>query len=138
MKQDIFGQMNSLTHADSVAAWDGVLLGFMAHSAVTPQHLGAVLQAEAQFALGHAIKGIFTLLLGRRELYPVAAEALSTAEHAMQAAPVSAREALYVEALRLWLAGQPITALTRFETILDTHPALFWATASACAGRSNE
>ncbi len=122
MKQDIFGQMNSLAHADSVAAWDGVLLGFMAHSAVTPQHLAKVLQAEPNFALGHAIKGIFTILLGRRELYATAAEALATAERAMQEYPISEREKLYVDALRIWLAGQPTAALMRFEKILDNHP----------------
>ncbi|GAA6193104.1 tetratricopeptide repeat protein [Phaeobacter sp. NW0010-22] len=122
MKQDIFGQMNSLAHADSVAAWDGVLLGFMAHSAVTPQHLAKVLQAEPNFALGHAIKGIFTILLGRRELYATAAEALATAERAMQQHPISEREKLYVDALRIWLAGQPTAALMRFEKILVNHP----------------
>ena len=122
MKQDIFGQMNSLTRDESVEAWNGVLLGFMAHAAVTPQHLGAVLAAEPDFALGHAVKGIFTILLGRRELYAVAEQALKDAQAAMQARPVSAREQLYVDALQVWLAGSPTAAVQKFEEVLRAHP----------------
>ncbi|SPJ30161.1 tetratricopeptide repeat protein [Falsiruegeria mediterranea] len=122
MKQDIFGQMNSLTRDDSVEAWNGVLLGFMAHAAVTPQHLGAVLTSEPDFALGHAVKGIFTILLGRRELYSVAEQALKDAQAAMQARPVSAREMLFVEALQVWLAGSPTGAVQKFEEVLRSRP----------------
>ncbi|KUJ85547.1 hypothetical protein AVO45_00695 [Ruegeria marisrubri] len=122
MKQDVFGQMNSLTHADSIEAWNGVLLGFMAHAAVTPQHLGKVLELEPGFTLGHATKGLFMLLLGRRELYPVATEALAAADAAMAAHPASPRERHYVEALRLWLAGSPSLAVQEFEAVLRDHP----------------
>ncbi|WP_171174679.1 tetratricopeptide repeat protein [Ruegeria sp. HKCCD8929] len=122
MKQDIFGQMNSLTRADSAEAWDGVLLGFMAHAAITPQHLAKVLELEPGFALGHAVKGLFTVLLGRRELLPVAAEALATAEAAMKAHPISPRERHYVDALRLWLAGNPTQSVQNFEAVLREHP----------------
>ncbi|MEM7319506.1 MAG: tetratricopeptide repeat protein, partial [Pseudomonadota bacterium] len=122
MKQDVFGQMNSLSHTESVAAWDGVLLGFMAHSAVTPQHLGTVLQTEPDFALGHAIKGLFTLLLGRRELYSVAQEAMVAADMAARSCPISAREQNYIEALRLYLAGSLTGAVQKFETVLQDHP----------------
>ena len=107
MKQDVFGQMNTLSHPASVEAWDGVLLGFMAHAAVTPQHLGKVLELEPDFALGHAVKGLFMVLLGRREMMPVAVEALAAANTAMERQPVSERERLYVEALALYLADLP-------------------------------
>ncbi|TMV09638.1 tetratricopeptide repeat protein [Ruegeria sediminis] len=122
MKQDVFGQMNSLTRADSIEAWNGVLLGFMAHAAVTPQHLGKVLELEPDFALGHATKGLFMLLLGRRELHPVAADALKTADAAMAKQPVSLRERHYAEALRHWLAGNPSLAVQEFEAVLRDHP----------------
>ncbi|MDA7964934.1 tetratricopeptide repeat protein [Ruegeria sp.] len=122
MKQDVFGQMNTLTQPASVEAWDGVLLGFMAHAAVTPQHLGKVLELEPDFALGHAIKGLFMVLLGRREMLPVAVEALNAANAAMARQPVSAREQLYVEALSLYLAGHLVQAVQKFEDILRDHP----------------
>ncbi len=122
MKQDVFGQMNSLNQPASVEAWDGVLLGFMAHAAVTPQHLGKVLELEPDFALGHAVKGLFMVLLGRREMIAVAAEALSAANAAMERQPVSARERLYVEALGLYMADLPSQAVQKFEEILRAHP----------------
>ncbi|MEM7089114.1 MAG: tetratricopeptide repeat protein [Pseudomonadota bacterium] len=122
MKQDVFGQMNTLTHPAAVEAWDGVLLGFMAHAAVTPQHLGKVLELEPDFALGHAIKGLFMVLLGRREMLPVAADALTAANAAMTRQPVSSRERLYVDALALYLSDLPSQAVQKFEEVLRTHP----------------
>lgn len=122
MRDDVFGQTNSLTHADSANAWDGVLLGFMAHAAITPQHLARVLELEPDFALGHAVKGLFMLLLGRREMVPVAVEAMAAAERAADALPVTPREAHYLTALRHWLAGSPSRAVQEFEAVLRGHP----------------
>ncbi len=122
MKQDVFGQLNTLSQPASAEAWDGVLLGFMAHAAVTPQHLGKVLELEPHFALGHAVKGLFMVLLGRRELLPVAVEALTAANAAMEQQPVTARERLYVDALGIWLAGHPSQSIQKFEEILRSHP----------------
>lgn len=76
MKQDVFGQMNTLTHPTTVEAWDGVLLGFMAHAADTPQHLDNEPEHAPDFALGHAVKGLLIALPGRREvLQPVRKDA---------------------------------------------------------------
>ena len=122
MQQDVFGQMNTLTHPDTAEAWNGVLLGFMAHAAVTPQHLGKVLEREPDFALGHAIKGLFMVLLGRREMTAVAHEAATAARAAAKRQPVTKRETLYLDALDQWLAGQPTQAVQTFEAILRTHP----------------
>ncbi|WP_425045667.1 tetratricopeptide repeat protein [Primorskyibacter sp. S87] len=121
MKQDLFGQMNSLHTAEGAEAWNGVLLGFMAHAAVTPEHLAAALTAEPEFALGHAVKGLFTVLLGRREVLEVAREALVSAQTAAQGG-ISVREQLYIDALRFWLDGQPTHSVQCFEHILRVHP----------------
>ena len=56
MTHDMFGQPVSLTQPASVSEWDAVQRGFLAHAAVTPEHLGRVLAAEPDFALGHAVK----------------------------------------------------------------------------------
>jgi tetratricopeptide (TPR) repeat protein len=122
MKQDVFGQSTSLTQNEVVADWNAAMFGFLAHAAVTPQHLGAVLTAEPDFALGHAVKGMFYLLLGRRELYRISQEALDCARSAMREGDITARERLYVKALDIWLAGHPGQAVQVLEAVLRDHP----------------
>ncbi|GGH32827.1 tetratricopeptide repeat protein 38 family protein [Cribrihabitans marinus] len=114
--------MNSLAHADAARDWDGVLLGFMAHAAVTPDHLAKVLERDPGFALGHAVKGLFLMLLGRRELVATAQEALDSAETAAQSRALTPREAQYLQALRHWLEGNPTRAVQCFEAVLAAHP----------------
>jgi tetratricopeptide (TPR) repeat protein len=122
MKQDIFGQPTSLTHGSSLEDWNATLLGFLAHAAVTPVHLGKVLEAEPEFALGHAVKGMFYLLLGRRELYQTSQEALDAARVACAQGSANGRERLYVEALEMWMAGWPTRAVSKLEEVLRAHP----------------
>ena len=107
MKHDIFGQPTSLTTQQGIEDWNAVQLGFLAHAAATPGHLSAVLGAEPGFALGHAVKGLFYLLLGRRELFDTARDAYAAAEKAAGESDTSPRELLYVRALGHWLAGRP-------------------------------
>lgn len=118
MTHDMFGQPVSLTQPASVSEWDAVQRGFLAHAAVTPEHLGRVLAAEPDFALGHAVKGLFYLLLGRRELYDTAREAHAAARKGR----ANRREALYVTALAEWLAGYPSRSVTAMEQVLDAAP----------------
>ena len=104
------------------AAWERVVSGFLAHSASTPEHLAVVLARAPEFALGWAAKGMFTLLLGRSELKPVAAEALDKAWAAITAAGATRREASYVRALAAWLAGRPSQAAVILDAVLVWHP----------------
>ncbi len=122
MYQDVFGQDNSLKTRAAGESWDQMLLAFMAHGAATPKHLGAVLEAEPDFALGQAVKGMFYLLLGRSELIDTAREALGLAEASITMTPVSAREQSFVKALSAFLAGQPSVAIEHFEDVLKMHP----------------
>ncbi len=122
MQTDIFGQTTSLTTSSALTAWNNTMLGFLAHAAVTPEHLGAVLREEPEFCLGHAAKGLFYLLLGRGELVDTAQEALRHARAARAAGAATAREGLYVDALEAWLAGQPSRSVAQLEAILETHP----------------
>ena len=57
MQTDIFGNTLSLTNAATRDEWDKMQLGFLAHAAITPTHLAAVLEAEPNFAMGHASNG---------------------------------------------------------------------------------
>ncbi|MEM9550773.1 MAG: tetratricopeptide repeat protein [Pseudomonadota bacterium] len=122
MKHDIFGQETSLAHQGSVEDWNACMLAFLAHSATTPQHLGRVLEAEPGFALGHAVKGMFYILLGRRELYDTAIDALQVARTAEAQAKITKREQRYVRALEIWLGGQPSGAIDELEAVLLDHP----------------
>ncbi len=123
MTLDIFGQDTSLSDVDAMRHWNAVQLGVLSHSASAPEHLGALLKAAPDFALGQAAKGIFYLMLGRRELYATAREALAAADAAILRVGALPRETLYVEALRDWLNGRPTRAIARLEQVLDTHPA---------------
>lgn len=118
MTHDMFGQPVSLADPASVTDWNAVQRGFLAHAATTPEHLGRVLAAEPEFALGQAVKGLFYLLLGRRELFGTAREALAAARHGR----ADRREAQYVAALAAWLDGRPSDAVTRMEAVLAQAP----------------
>ncbi|PWE34369.1 tetratricopeptide repeat-containing protein [Maritimibacter sp. 55A14] len=119
MQTDIYGNDISLAAADAAESWNAMMQAFLAHGASVPDHLARVIAAEPQFGLAHAVKGLFMLTLGRRELVAVAAEALAAA----RAAPgATARERLYTEALAEWLAGRPTQAVARLEAVLGMHP----------------
>ena len=122
MYQDVFGQDTTLNSRDALAHWDATLMAFMAHGASTPTHLVATLEADPDFALGYAVKGMFYLLLGRRELNETAREALGLAEACAQVRAISARETSFIKALRAFYAGFPTEAIGHLEDILKIHP----------------
>lgn len=122
MTQDIFGQTTTVAAGPALEAWNKTQLAFLAHGAATPGHLGDALAAAPDFALAHAVKGMFYTLLGRRELMETAHEALATARAAAQANPVSAREQHFIDALACWVTGQPKAALVHFEAIIENAP----------------
>ncbi|QIE41604.1 tetratricopeptide repeat protein [Rhodobacteraceae bacterium SC52] len=119
MLTDIYGSDVALTDQAALAHWNGVQQGVLSHGASAADHLAATLEAEPGFGLGHALKGLFLMMLGRRELVAVAADSLATARACGTSTP---REAAYVEALAAWLADQPEKAATIAESILVSHP----------------
>lgn len=122
MLTDIFGSDVSLETPAAVDSWNKMQLGFLAHAAVTPTHLMDVLKREPNFALGHAAKGLFYMMLGRKELLQTAVEAEAAARSGLENVTSSLRERYYVDALTLWLAGKPRAARDRVESILKLHP----------------
>ncbi|MFY1707356.1 tetratricopeptide repeat protein [Tritonibacter scottomollicae] len=120
MTQDIFGQDCSLTDAHALDAWNGLQLGVLAHAASTADHLGALLKAAPDFALGQAIRGISLLMLGRSELVPIAHEAHAIAKSAYEGA--LPRERKYIDALEAWLGGKPSRAVACMEEVLTLYP----------------
>lgn len=102
--RDVTGCPVHLPSAAAVEDWNGVIHGFLSHGTQTPVHLGRVLEAAPDFALGLAAKGLFSVMMGRAELMEPARDALSAARRAPQP---DQRSALWVRALDAWLSGQP-------------------------------
>ncbi|MEP2705652.1 MAG: tetratricopeptide repeat protein [Roseibium sp.] len=112
---DQFGYDITLSDKGALAAWNKTVNAFLAHGKTTPEHLEACLSAAPQFALGHASRGLFCLLLGRRELVTTAQECLAVAGTSTNNSPVTDRELATIDALTAWLQGFP----TRAADILD-------------------
>ncbi|SLN25010.1 Tetratricopeptide repeat protein [Roseovarius albus] len=122
MKSDLFGNDVSLTSDAHVASWDALQLAFLAHGASAPTHLGAVLEGAPDFAMAHALKGLFCVMLGRTEMTATAREAQAAAHKAMATGLATPRERLFVDALDHWLAGQPVLAINAMEEVLKHNP----------------
>jgi hypothetical protein len=116
---DLYGSDVALTDPQALARWNALQQAVLAHGAAAPDHLAATLAADPGFGLGHAAKGLFVLLLGRREMIPTARESLAAAR---AAGSPTAREAAYADALAAWLADTPEQAALLIESVLDTHP----------------
>ncbi|AXS42421.1 tetratricopeptide repeat protein [Breoghania sp. L-A4] len=105
----------------ALAAWNKTVLAFLAHSRQAPGHLQDVLRLAPGFAMASACQGLFCLLQARRELVASAHAALGRAQAAGRGA--NTREKAYVDALELWLAGQPMAAANALDAALMRHPA---------------
>ncbi|MEL6774122.1 MAG: tetratricopeptide repeat protein [Pseudomonadota bacterium] len=110
--------------AEAVDAWRGTVQGFLAHDRRTADRLGAVLTGAPDFALGHALKGLFLMLLGRSELSSAAKACLAEARRASLAAPQPEpeRTAALMEALAAYVAGRPSLAVARLGQWLEQAP----------------
>ncbi len=123
MKYDICHAAVSLNSDDALTAWNAMIRAFLAHGTQTPVHLGKVLETEPDFAMAHAAKGLFCLMLGRTEMTETAREAGRTALAAMAKGDATPRERLWVRALGEWLAGRPSGAIAAMEDVLTANPA---------------
>ncbi|MEP2028502.1 MAG: tetratricopeptide repeat protein [Paracoccaceae bacterium] len=123
MATDICNSNVSLNTTEAVEDWNSMVLSFLAHGADTPIHLGAVLDREPDFAMGHAARGLFSLMLGRKEMVVTARQALQTARSAALVTGRTQRERGWISALEIWLAGRPSGAINEMEKILAQNPA---------------
>ncbi|MEM9798159.1 MAG: tetratricopeptide repeat protein [Pseudomonadota bacterium] len=120
-RYDLFDQPVTLPDTAAVAEWNGMSMAFLAHGAVTPVHLGRLLEMMPNHAGTLALKGLFYALLGRRELMDDAAQALAGAERAI--ADANPRERALVAALRAVLAGRITQGIAVLEDALAAAPA---------------
>jgi len=122
MRNDQFGYEMTVSSPVAAQAWDRMVLAFLAHAASTPEHLGTVLKEAPDFAMAHAVKGMFFLMLGRRELMGTAQEAYSAALAGAERITPNEREMGYVRGLCAWLAGRPSETIHEMEAILARWP----------------
>lgn len=122
MKTDLTGSLVPLPTTDCLDNWNATIRGFLAHSTDTPVHLGKVLDAAPGFALGLATKGLFCVLLGRREMFETGAELAQAARLAMAQGDSDRRSQHLLAALDAMLARQPRQAIGEIEQILLANP----------------
>lgn len=122
MKFDICQSPVSITTPEGLSHWNKTIFAFLAHGTTTPQHLGATLSLEPRFAMGHAARGLFSLMLGRAEMVKIAQDALAAAQTAPADHALSERENLWIAALDRWLKGSPSGAVSAMEEVLASHP----------------
>ena len=119
---DQFGYELTAQNTDCVSAWNATITAFLAHAKDTPIHLEKALQADPDFALGHAVRGLFCLLLGRRELLATASDCLSIARASLKERGASEREQAVIRALSVWQDGWPSESAEILDAALRKHP----------------
>ena len=122
LKQDLYGCDLTLESAEALQSWNKTLHGFLSHAASTGITLAQTLEIEPEFALAQSCKGLFSLLLGRKELTEVAQEAFITAKASDKANPISERERHFINALGAWLQGSLHDAIAEMEAVLAKWP----------------
>ncbi|MDJ0614133.1 MAG: tetratricopeptide repeat protein [Rhizobiaceae bacterium] len=120
--QDRYGCDVTIANREALAAWNKTLHGFLSHAASTGPSLGETIEHDPNFALAHACKGLFSLLLGRRELDETIHSALKSAKASDQENPVTERERHYISALDAWVNGKQSVAINEMELVLQKWP----------------
>ena len=123
MTYDICQCQVTLSDAQAVGDWNGLIKAFLSHGTTAPTHLKAVLAAEPDFAMGHAVRGLFSMMMGRREIIEVGHQANTTAQEKLRLGVANRRETLWCEALDIWVSGSAIGAISTLEKALALNPA---------------
>ena len=123
MTTDICQAETGMTDPEAHAAWDRMICSFLAHGAATPVHLADVLDREPDAVLPLAAKGLFCLMLGRREMVATARDTAKAARIALDNGGGPPRARAVLAALETWLAGSPGGAIFHLEGALVRNPA---------------
>lgn len=119
---DLFSAAVTTASHAAIDAWNKTQMAFLSHGAKTPDHLADALKADGDLAIAHASRGLFSLLLGRRELFETARQSERAAIDAARKRPVTVREQAYIDALAAWNRGQAFHSASLLEDVLNDHP----------------
>ena len=123
MHTDICNCQVSLTDAAAVAEWNGMVLGFLSHAKTVPGYLKRLLEMSPDYAMAYAAKGLFAMMMGKRELIAAAQEANQNAQRALAQGGATQREQSWCAALDCWVNGRPLQAIQCIESALRDNPA---------------
>jgi len=122
VRTDIFGCPVSISPKGDLEAWNNTQLDFLSHAASTPDNLAKCISSDADFALPLICKGLFSLLLGRRELLDVATKAERDARAAIRRRPITSREEVFLDALSDYNSGFLKDAADRLDLLAKSDP----------------
>ena len=120
MQQDSSGHALTTDSAEAAAAFDRAVASYVAWRTDTIDHIQAANDADPEFALPYAARGILTINLRKPELR-APAEALLAAARAART-PETERERRYIAALDAAIGGRITEAVTHYEAIARAHP----------------
>ena len=87
MMHDICDSPVSLSSQSQLDDWNGVVHGVLSHGTKPGIHLAALLEANPDFAMGHAARGLFMVMTGRKEMLTLAVESAKTRPVQYRTAP---------------------------------------------------
>lgn len=119
MQEDLWGFSVTTEESDAVEALNQAFIGYFEFRTDAMKKPDASIEADPEFALPHAAKGILLESLKKTELHHAARNEL---EAAKTQTPATAREHHYIAALEAALAGHVTTAITHYQQIAIEHP----------------
>jgi tetratricopeptide (TPR) repeat protein len=120
--EDCRGLAVTADSAEAVQHIDATVAAYLGLRRDTGEHLKQTLTADPALLLAQCARGYFMLLFCTPRLLPKAAESLEAARAARTARGATAREALHIDALDAWHAGDLPRAIGCFDAILLDHP----------------
>jgi tetratricopeptide (TPR) repeat protein len=120
MRQDSSGHALTTDSGEAAAAFDRAVASYVAWRTDTMTHIQAATDADPDFALPYAARGILTIGLRKPELRAPADEMLAAARAART--PETERERRYIAALDAAIGGRITEAVTHYEAIARAHP----------------
>ncbi|MEM7444974.1 MAG: tetratricopeptide repeat protein [Pseudomonadota bacterium] len=106
----------------AVSAFDDAIRAFLRHGRDTPDHLKVAFGHDPDLTIAHAAKGLWSVLMGRREVLPVAKQALQDAKSSLSHRGGTAREHAFVAALERAVVDDFNGAVVVLETSLAEQP----------------
>lgn len=120
MQRDDRGLAITTDSAEAANAFNAAARSYLDWRTDTMDHLNQALEADPEFILANALKGLLMFGLRQPGAHPAAGRHLEAARQA--ATPPTAREELYVKALELSLQGDIAGAVNCYEQIVVVDP----------------